>query len=130
MVHIWCRNRLSRAIKIANTPSFYCSNSDTTRPMNEAMRQDALAKLHFVLKHEPEALQNLIEYRQPVSPQFLRQQTDIVIQVDDVKTGARPMLGVLGLINGLLGPDFRIVAVFEDDGSLIEFKPFKPVTQP
>jgi len=81
--------------------------------------------MNEVLLYEPEALRDIIEHRAPVlGDKLLSRYSPVVVQVDNVKTSTNPKLGVLGLINGILGNDHRIMAIFEDDGRITSFKPF------
>lgn len=100
----------------------------TTNPAQvdvlEQMRTHVLEVLNQVLVLEPTVLRDLIEYRVPVSNSDLIHHSSVVVEVDDVTTAINPRLGLLGVINGLLGSDHRIMAVFDDDEQVSSFKPF------
>ena len=98
---------------------------ETKGALSEQFRITVLEILGDVLEHEPKALHDLIEYRVSVGDAFMHAETPVVVQVDDVKAGTNPQLGLLGIINGFLGNDHRIIGIFEKDGTLSGFAPFK-----
>jgi hypothetical protein len=93
--------------------------------MSTDLQGTALHLLNQLLFHEPKALEALIEHRAPVSSEFADFDSPIVVQVDDIETNSNPQVGMLGIINGILGRENKIVAVFNDQGVLEEFQPFE-----
>lgn len=97
------------------------------RDVVEEMREKFLRMLNWVLEHDPQSMEALIEYRRPVNEKV--NQSPLVITMVD-KDGKNPKLGLLGFINGFLGEDTNhIAAVFDEDNKLINFEPYKPPLQ-
>ena len=85
----------------------------------------AIALLNEMVKMDPEAAHALIEQRVSCND-TLRDHPTIQVQVD----GGKAEVGLLGVLNGLLGADATgwgpIVACFDDDsGKLLRFEPSK-----
>ena len=92
--------------------------------MNKEMQDRVLTTLRAVLATDADALRDLFEYRVLVSDAFMERDEPIVVHAyDDDGNEAPPKLGVLGLINGILGHDFKICAVYEDDGTVSGVRP-------
>ena len=92
--------------------------------MSQVMQDTILSVLDTVLQHEPEALEKLIEHRVNVGDTFLNVNSPVVVEVVwDMDDPRKPRLGMLGLINGFLGEDFKICAIFSDEEKLTGFKP-------
>lgn len=90
----------------------------------QALQAEFLTLLNSLVKKEPVALYDLIEFRVPVRRTFLSASEPVVVLVDD--EGKNPRLGALGLVNSVLGPH-KIAAVFEVDHEgdevLVRFEP-------
>ena len=76
--------------------------------------------MRFVLEHEPAQLEKLIEFRVPVTSEAVIDHPDIVVLMSPPEQGTFE-LGVLGLINGLLGRESRIMAHYDNNGCLTGF---------
>lgn len=88
-----------------------------------AMRDRALTAFKQAFDLDPEATRALIEHRVAVPPAF--GEAGPFVYQSQPDGGAE--LGVLGVVNGILGDyDNRIAALFEDDGTLVDFAPTKP----
>lgn len=87
------------------------------------LQRRVLKVLEHILEHEAGALRTLLETRVSVGDKFLDADDDVVVQIENVGR-PEPKLGVLGIINGILGSDNRIMVTIEDDGSLSGFSPY------
>ena len=80
-----------------------------------------IERLNEILKHDPNAVAALIETRVPCS-QAMTDHPTVQVHADGTNP---PRLGVLGLINGIVGAQRNglgfICAVYDDDGKLLRF---------
>lgn len=91
------------------------------------LRDRALAMLNDLTKLDPEAMHLLAEIRAEVNEELQNARTpatDAVILLTD--PGQPVRLGIIGLINGILGLEYRVVGRYDDDGQLIGWGPFDP----
>jgi hypothetical protein len=79
-----------------------------------------LKMMNQLLGADRKAIQDLIEYRRPVNDEIEKLDDNDVILLED-ETG-KLFLGVLGILNGILGPENKIVGVYSDAGELEEFQ--------
>lgn len=83
----------------------------------------AISLLNALLAEAPDVTHALVETRFLVPTGLLESENpaldDLVLWTE--KDGSNPQLGLLGTINGILGQDDKIAAVFDDNEKLIAF---------
>lgn len=82
--------------------------------MKKIDASDVVRVLNEALKADHDAIATLVDYRVPCNEELTEHPT---IQV---QCNLRPMVGILGILNGILG-DVGIMAVYDYDGTLLEF---------
>lgn len=90
----------------------------------EFLRQHAIRLLNELVEADQPATQKLVEFRVEVSDKLMELDTPVVVVTDPGKPN---LLGVLGLINGILGAECRIEGIYDDNGTeeglLLKFGP-------
>lgn len=87
----------------------------------EQLRDRVILMLNQLMDADPMAIQGLIEYRQRVNESVENlEDNDVVLVEDDI---GQPLLGVLGIINGILGPGYTIGSKRDENGNLTKFIP-------
>jgi hypothetical protein len=97
---------------------------EMTDKFKEQLRDHAINTLNVLVSMDQIAMNALVEYRVEVndaikSPDF---ESDVVLLQDEE---GELTLGVLGLINGILGPNHKIAGCYNDEGVLWKFQPAK-----
>lgn len=91
----------------------------------EDLRARILIMLAELTHEDPEAMLKLVEYRVPVNDKLLALDTEVVVQEDPPGV---MQLGLLGIINGILGNDHRISVFIENNGTpdayISSFQPY------
>jgi hypothetical protein len=87
--------------------------------INMVIALNTLGVMQGILLADPKAMHALIETRVPCVA-AVESEDCPAIPFDD-GTG-NLQLGLLGVINGLMPRDYRIVAVYDDGGTLTDFK--------
>jgi len=90
--------------------------------MNQTVNiDDVIHVLNDMVHLDPEAAYRLVETRYPCNTELSNHPT-IQVREEDGK----PVVGFLGVLNGVLGADERgvgyVCAEFDDDGKLTKFK--------
>lgn len=95
----------------------------TQAETREDLRERVLMLLNTLVSLDPQALHQLAEARVPVSTKLAdARETDAVVFRD---RGGALSLGLIGVINGILGSKHRIAGLYGDDGKLVHFQPFE-----
>jgi hypothetical protein len=80
------------------------------------------SRLNDLLEKDPKAVQSLLENRVPTN-RAVAESESFVVTADGTDEGyENPRIGLLGVLNGLVGPSHVIEAVLEEDGSVREFR--------
>jgi len=80
------------------------------------------SRLNDLLEKDPEAVQSLLENRIPTNREVAESES-FVVKANGTEEGyEHPRIGLLGVLNGLLGPSQKIGAVLEENGSVREFR--------
>ena len=92
-------------------------NKEQEKPMDI---HNAVQLLKEALAADPIAMDKLIKSRVECNETLANHPTIVVM--DDEKTG-KPVVGVLGLLNGIFGTEeYRIAANLDEDGYLVGFE--------
>lgn len=90
---------------------------------NNALRIHILHILNDLVRYDQKAMHQLAEFR--VEPNEELQNSDSpVVLLEDEKVKGRWLLGIVGILNGVLGEHHKIAGQYDDDGDLIGFKPY------
>jgi hypothetical protein len=86
--------------------------------MHHMDTEQVSAFLNTLVALDPDAMMALVESRVPCN-EVLADHPTVQVHVGE---GGQPMVGLLGILNGLVG-DGRLCAVYDDNGRLLRFRP-------
>ena len=91
------------------------------------LRDRTIAMLNDLTELDPDAMHLLAETRAEVNKEMQDAQTPATEAVILLTDPGQPVrLGVIGLINGILGLEYRIVGQYNDAGKLVGWGTFDP----
>lgn len=85
-----------------------------------SLRERVLKQLNQLAEADPDAMHALIEHREKVNDKIEGLSNNDTVFFED--ENGQILLGVLGVINGILGPEHKISGVYGDDGKLKSFR--------